>query len=145
MEKIHKWYDRHMNAQTKTVRVAAAMILENHQVFATQRGYGEFKDGWEFPGGKIEKDESGDRAVVREIQEELASIVEPVQLLTTIEMDYPSFHLSMECWICHLVDGNLCLLEAEDARWLSRKTIDSVAWLPADKEVVTQLKESGLL
>ncbi|MCI6067223.1 MAG: (deoxy)nucleoside triphosphate pyrophosphohydrolase [Galactobacillus timonensis] len=134
-----------MNAQTKTVRVAAAMILENHQVFATQRGYGEFKDGWEFPGGKIEKDESGDRAVVREIQEELASIVEPVQLLTTIEMDYPSFHLSMECWICHLVDGNLCLLEAEDARWLSRKTIDSVAWLPADKEVVTQLKESGLL
>ena len=134
-----------MNAQTKTVRVAAAMILENHQVFATHRGYGEFKDGWEFPGGKIEKDESGDRAVVREIQEELASIVEPVQLLTTIEMDYPSFHLSMECWICHLVDGNLCLLEAEDARWLSRKTIDSVAWLPADKEVVTQLKESGLL
>lgn len=134
-----------MDTQTKTVRVAAAIIVQNQRVFATQRGYGEFKDGWEFPGGKIEKDESGDRAVVREIQEELASIVEPVQLLTTIEMDYPAFHLSMECWICHLVDGDLCLLEAEDARWLSREEIDSVAWLPADKEVVTKLKESGLL
>ena len=134
-----------MNAQTKTVHVAAAMILQNKKVFAAQRGYGEFKDGWEFPGGKIEPGESGEKTVVREIQEELASTVAPVHLLTTIEMDYPTFHLSMECWICHLIDGKLSLLEAEDSRWLDSSTIDSVAWLPADKEAVTKLKESGLL
>lgn len=134
-----------MSENRKTVRVAAAIIIHDRQVFATQRGYGDFKDGWEFPGGKIEKNETGDTAVVREIKEELASTVEPLRLLTTVEMDYPDFHLSMECWICRLIDGHLKLLEAEDARWLNRENIDSVDWLPADRAVVEKLRETDFL
>ncbi len=116
----------------KIVRVVAAIIIENGKVFATQRGYGEFKDGWEFPGGKIEADETPEEAIVREIKEELDTEVEVVKLLDTVEYDYPNFHLSMDCFICKIKSGDLVLKEHEAAKWLTRETLRSVDWLPAD-------------
>lgn len=125
----------------KTVRVVAAIIIENGKVFATQRGYGEFKDGWEFPGGKIEPGETPEEAVVREIKEELDAEVEVVELLDTVEYDYPEFHLSMDCFICKIVSGDLVLKEHEAAKWLTMGTLDSVAWLPADIILINGIRQ----
>lgn len=123
----------------KTIRVAAAIIIENGKVFATQRGYGEFKDGWEFPGGKIEPDETPEAAIVREIREELDTEVEVVELLDTVEYDYPKFHLSMDCFICKIRSGDLVLKEHEAAKWLTKETLGSVEWLPADLGLVEKM------
>lgn len=125
--------------EMKTIRVAAAIIIENGKVFATQRGYGEFKDGWEFPGGKIEPDETPEAAIVREIREELDTEVEVVELLDTVEYDYPKFHLSMDCFICKIRSGDLVLKEHEAAKWLTRETLGSVEWLPADLGLVKKI------
>ena len=125
----------------KTVQVVAALIINQDQVFATQRGYGEFKDGWEFPGGKIEPGETPEEAIKREIQEELATEIRVEQPLTTVEYDYPTFHLFMQCFICKVERGNLTLLEHEAARWLSYDKLDGVDWLPADRVVVGELRK----
>ena len=125
----------------KTIRVAAAIILHEGTVFATQRGYGAFKDGWEFPGGKIEENETPQEALVREIREELDTEIAVGDLFDTVEYDYPDFHLSMKCYICTVVSGNLVLKEHEAARWLNRENLDSVDWLPADLDLIRKLKE----
>jgi len=125
----------------KTVQVVAALIINQDKVFATQRGYGEFKDGWEFPGGKIEPGETPEQAIKREIQEELATEIRVEQPLTTVEYDYSTFHLSMQCFICKVERGKLTLLEHEAARWLSYDELDSVDWLPADRIVVGELRK----
>lgn len=124
----------------KTVRVVAAIIIENDKVFATQRGYGEFKDGWEFPGGKIEPGETPEEAIVREIKEELDTEVEVIELLDTVEYDYPNFHLSMGCFICKIKSGDLVLKEHEAAKWLTKDTLGSVEWLPADMGLVREIE-----
>ena len=125
----------------KTVEVVAALIIDQDKVFATQRGYGEFKDGWEFPGGKIEPGETPEQALKREIQEELATEIRVEEPLTTVEYDYPTFHLSMQCFICKVERGKLTLLEHEAARWLSYDELDEVDWLPADLLVVTAFRK----
>jgi 8-oxo-dGTP diphosphatase len=128
----------------KTVRVVAAVICdsieEKNEIFATARGYGEFKGGWEFPGGKIEAGETPQEALVREIQEELDTKISVGDLIDTIEYDYPTFHLSMDCFWCEVVDGELILKEAEAAKWLTKETIDDVEWLPADVTLVGKIK-----
>ena len=125
----------------KTIRVVAAVIKDGDRIFATARGYGDFKGGWEFPGGKIEPGETPQEALAREIKEELDTEISVGDLIDTVEYDYPKFHLSMDCFWCSIISGNLVLKEAEDANWLTRDTIDSVAWLPADKGLVEKLKE----
>ena len=125
----------------KTVRVVAAIIIENGKVFATQRGYGEFKDGWEFPGGKIEPGETPEEAIVREIKEELDTEVEVIELLDTVEYDYPNFHLSMGCFICKIKSGDLVLKEHEAAKWLTKDTLGSLEWLPADVGLVGEIEK----
>lgn len=125
----------------KTVRVVAAIIIENGKVFATQRGYGEFKDGWEFPGGKIEPGETPEEAIVREIKEELDTEVEVIELLDTVEYDYPTFHLSMGCFICKIKSGDLVLKEHEAAKWLTKDTLGSLEWLPADMGLVGEIEK----
>ena len=125
----------------KTVRVVAAIIIENDKVFATQRGYGEFKDGWEFPGGKIEPGETPEEAIVREIKEELDTEVEVIELLDTVEYDYPNFHLSMGCFICKIKSGDLVLKEHEAAKWLTKDTLGSVEWLPEDMGLVREIEK----
>ena len=124
----------------KTVRVVAAVILERDRIFATQRGYGAFKDGWEFPGGKIEPGETPEQALAREIREELDTEVDVGRLLTQVEYDYPEFHLSMGCYLCAIRSGSLTLKEHESARWLTAGQLDSVDWLPADRAVIELLK-----
>ena len=119
----------------KIIRVVAAIIIHDNRVFATQRGYGEFKDGWEFPGGKIEAGETPEEALVREIKEELDTQIEVGELVDTVEYDYPAFHLSMDCFICRIIDGDLVLKEHEAAKWLTRDQLDGVDWLPADLAV----------
>ena len=125
----------------KVVRVVAAIIIEGDKVFATQRGYGDFKGGWEFPGGKIELNETPQEALVREIREELETEIEVGELLHTVEYDYPSFHLSMDCFICKIKSGDLVLKEHEAAKWLTKETLDSVEWLPADLGLVSMIGE----
>lgn len=129
----------------KTVKVVAAVICDSLQkkkkIFATARGYGEFKGQWEFPGGKIEKGETPQQALVREIQEELDTKITVGDLIWTIEYDYPTFHLSMDCFWCEVVEGELKLLEAEDARWLSKETLYSVRWLPADIMLIEKIEQ----
>ena len=125
----------------KTIRVVAAVIKDGDRIFATARGYGDFKGGWEFPGGKIEPGETPQEALAREIKEELDTEISCGDLIDTVEYDYPKFHLSMDCFWCSIISGNLVLKEAEDAKWLTRDTIDSVAWLPADKGLVEKIKE----
>ena len=125
----------------KTVRVVAAIIIENDKVFATQRGYGEFKDGWEFPGGKIEPGETPEEAIVREIKEELDTEVEVIELLDPVEYDYPNFHLSMGCFICKIKSGDLVLKEHEAAKWLTKDTLGSLEWLPADMGLVGEIEK----
>lgn len=125
----------------KTVYVVAAIIRDGNKVFATQRGYGDYKDGWEFPGGKIEPGETAQQALTREIREELDTAIIVGNLLTTIEFDYPTFHLSMQCFWCTIVDGTPVLKEHEAARWLDLEHIDSVEWLPADLLIIPWIKD----
>lgn len=124
----------------KIVRVAAAVIIDKGRVFATQRGYGEYKDGWEFPGGKIEPGETPEEAIVREIREELEAEIEPVRLIDTVEYDYPGFHLSMDCYLCRLKSENIVLKEHEAARWLDKSSLYDVEWLPADLGLIENIK-----
>ena len=124
----------------KTVKVVAAIIINNNRVLATQRGYGEFKDGWEFPGGKIEPEETPQEALVREIKEELDTEIEVKDYLQTVEYDYPEFHLSMDCFFCRIKSGEVVLKEHEAAKWLTMETLDSVEWLPADKGLIEEIR-----
>ena len=124
----------------KQIEVVAAIICKGEYIFATQRGYGDFKDGWEFPGGKMEPGESPKEALVREIQEELSTTISVDKFLCTVEYDYPKFHLTMHCYLCSLQTEALHLNEHEAARWLTKDELNSVDWLPADREVVEKLK-----
>lgn len=111
-------------------------------IFATQRGYGEYKDGWEFPGGKIEEGETPQEALVREIREELDTLIQVGDLIDTIEYDYPTFHLSMDCFWSQILEGDLVLKEHEAARWLTKETLDEVDWLPADITLIEKLRDA---
>ena len=123
----------------KSIRVVAAVIRDKDRIFATQRGYGNYKGWWEFPGGKIEAGETPQEALKREIREELDTLVEVGDLIACVEYDYPEFHLSMDCFWCTILEGNLHLNEAEDARWLTNENLMSVKWLPADLEVLEEI------
>lgn len=133
----------------KAVRVVGAIIEAEKKtgdktekmIFATQRGYGDFKDGWEFPGGKIEEGETPEEAIVREIKEELDTDIQVERYVDTIEYDYPEFHLSMDCFLCSIVEGDLVLKEHEAAKWLTKATLDSVDWLPADITIIEKVRE----
>ena len=124
----------------KTIRVVAAVILKDGKIFATQRGYGAYKDYWEFPGGKIEPGEMPEQALIREIREELDTEIAVGELLEVVEYDYPDFHLTMHCFWCRVKSGSLTLLEHESARWLAGKELDSVDWLPADVTLIDKIK-----
>ncbi|MCI5934537.1 MAG: (deoxy)nucleoside triphosphate pyrophosphohydrolase [Lachnospiraceae bacterium] len=129
----------------KTIRVVAAVIKVTNEkgepmIFATQRGYGDFKGGWEFPGGKIEAGETPQEALVREIKEELETEIAVGELIETVEYDYPSFHLSMDCFWAKIVSGNLVLKEHEAAKWLTRDELDTVEWLPADVALIEKMR-----
>ena len=125
----------------KTIKVVAAIIKEGNKILATQRGYGEFQGGWEFPGGKIELGETKEEALIREIREELDTEVIVEELFDTVEYDYPNFHLSMDCFLCSIRKGNFVLKEHQEARWLTKETLDSVEWLSADQGLIEKLKE----
>ena len=130
----------------KTIRVVAAVIKSTNEkgdpmIFATQRGYGDFKGGWEFPGGKIEEGETPKEALVREIKEELETEIAVGELIDTIEYDYPTFHLSMDCFWAEIVSGDLVLKEHEAAKWLTRDELDTVEWLPADIGLIEKMRE----
>ena len=134
-----------MEINMKTVRVVAAVIKAKNEngepiIFATQRGYGEFKGGWEFPGGKIEAGETPQEALKREIMEELDTEISVGELIETIEYDYPTFHLSMDCFWCEIVKGDLVLKEHEAAKWLKKEQLDDVEWLPADVTIIKTIK-----
>ena len=131
------------------IKVVAAVIHEkkngSETIFATERGYGNYKDWWEFPGGKIEDGETPEEALKREIQEELAADISVGKLIHTIEYDYPEFHLSMDCFWCEVQSGNLQLLEAEDAKWLTKETLRTVKWLPADLVLIEIIEKNFLI
>ena len=132
-----------MDEQRKTIKVVAAVIRRGNEVFATQRGYGEYRDWWEFPGGKVEPGETPQEALVREIREELAAEIRVDRFLTTVEYDYPAFHLSMDCFWCSVKEGHLTLLEHEAARWLPLDSLDQVNWLPADVLVTREIERAA--
>lgn len=125
----------------KTIEVVAAIIIKGGKVFATQRGYGEWKGWWEFPGGKIEAGECPEDALVREIREELDAEIEVGDLLETVEWDYPNFHLTMHCIVCSLLSDSVHLIEHEAAAWLTSGTLRSVKWLPADEGLIPLIEE----
>ena len=125
----------------KNIKVVAAIMIENNKIFATQRGYGDFKDGWEFPGGKIEKGETPEEALIREIKEELDTTINVNKKIDIVEYDYPNFHLSMDCFICNILEGDLVLKEHEASKWLSKDELYSVDWLPADKEIIEKIED----
>ena len=126
----------------KQIEVVAAIIHDDQgRIFATQRGYGEWKDWWEFPGGKMEEGETPEEALKREIWEELETDIVVEQLVDTVEWDYPQFHLTMLCYLCHVESGHLVLKEHEAARWLGRDELESVDWLPADRDLIRKLKK----
>lgn len=125
----------------KHIQVVAAIIIQDNKIFATQRGYGDWKDWWEFPGGKIETGKAPEDALKRDIYEELDTEIRVGDFLITVEHDYPNFHITMHCYLCSVVNGELSLLEHEDARRLGIDELESVKWLPADVEVVEQLKK----
>lgn len=129
----------------KTINVVAAIIKHDNKLFATQRGYGEFAGGWEFPGGKIEPGETPEQALVREIREELETTVSVDSFIYQVEYDYPTFHLSMKCYLCSIVEGHLHLLEHSAAKWLDAAHLRTVGWLPADIEVVDAIEAKGVL
>ena len=129
-----------MQDTRKHVQVAAAIIMDDGRIFATQRAHGQFKDGWEFPGGKIEPGETPKHAAKREVMEELDTEIEVGELFDTVEYDYPDFHLTMHCFLCTVKSGNLALKEHQAAKWLTRETLDSVNWLPADIGLIEKLK-----
>ena len=125
----------------KTVYVVAAVICHGGRIFATERGYGPWKDYWEFPGGKVEEGETPEEALAREIREELDTEIAVGEKLTTVEYDYPEFHLTMDCFLCEVKNGDLKLVEHEDAKWLGEHDLTSVRWLPADLGLIPILKE----
>ena len=131
----------------KQVTVSGAIILrtnpltQQNEIFSTQRGYGDYKDGWEIPGGKLEPGETPEQCIVREIQEELQTTVQPVRELGIVDYDDPTFHLTMHCILCTIVSGELKLLEHEAARWLNKETLNSVEWLPADKLILPEIEK----
>ena len=126
----------------RQIEVVAAIIVKDHKVFATQRGYGEWKDFWEFPGGKIDAGETPEEALCREIKEELDTEIAVGELFTTIDYDYPTFHITMHCYLCTIENGSLTLLEHEAAKWLSLDQLYSITWLPADLLVIAELQKS---
>jgi len=129
----------------KQVEVVVAIIHDDEgRIFATQRGYGDYKGGWEFPGGKMEAEETSEEALKREIWEELETRITVERWVQTVEYDYPASHLKMHCFMCHVESGTLTLKEHEAARWLAKKLLASVAWLPADRKVVETLKSNGV-
>ncbi len=125
----------------KIVEVVAAAIVKDGKVLAAQRGYGEFKGGWELPGGKIESGETQEQAIVREIQEELSATIEVEEKLGTVDYDYPDFHLTMHCFLARVKDGRLILLEHDGIKWVDRKTLHTVDWLPADVKILDKVAE----
>ena len=131
-----------MNNQKKSIHVVAALIRKDDEVFGTQRGYGNYKDWWEFPGGKVEPGEMPEEALIREIREELNTKVGIDGFLISVEYDYPEFHLSMDCFWCHVEEGELTLLEHEAAKWLPVSDLRQVRWLPADIEVLEEIEKS---
>ena len=140
MDKKYRKDSTHMQTSRKRIEVVAAIIIDHNKIFATQRGYGDFKDGWEFPGGKIEAEETPKQALEREIREELDTEINVGDLFETVEYDYPAFHLTMHCFLCTVKSGNLVLKEHEAARWLAKEDLDSVDWLPADKGLIEKLR-----
>ena len=133
--------DRETDKRMKSIRVSAAVIHRDGKILATQRGYGEYKGKWEFPGGKREEGESGEEALYREIIEELDSKVKIEKLICTTDYDYPTFHLTMDVYLSTLIEGKLTLLEHEDAQWVSLDSIDDLDWLPADWSVIDEIKK----
>ena len=123
----------------KQIEVVAAIIAADDKIFSTQRGYGEFKDQWEFPGGKMEPGESREDALIREIKEELDTTISVDKFITTVHYDYETFHLTMHCFLCSVVEGDLVLKEHESAKWLDKETVYQVQWLPADKVIIPQV------
>ena len=133
--------EREKDKRMKSIRVSAAVIHRDGKILATQRGYGEYKGKWEFPGGKREEGESGEEALEREIREELDSKVKIEKLICTTDYDYPTFHLTMDVYLSTLIEGKLTLLEHEDAQWVSLDSIDDLDWLPADWSVIDEIKK----
>lgn len=125
----------------KSIEVVAAIITQKNKIFATQRGYGKWKGKWEFPGGKIELGETKEEALKREIREELDTEIKINALMQTVEYNYPEFHLILHCFLCEVVQGNLVLLEHQDAKWLTASELDTIDWLPADLPIIKRLKE----
>ena len=132
-----------MENKKKSISVVAAIICKEGHIFATQRGYGNYKDWWEFPGGKVEAGEKPEQALVREIREELATEISVGDYLMTVEYDYPEFHLSMACYWCSIKEGNLTLLEHEAARWLPFNNLRQVKWLPADIQIIEEIERQN--